>query len=257
MKVVILAGGFGTRMSEFTESIPKPMVLIDDKPILWHVMKIYSKFGYNDFIIALGYKSEKIKNYFLDYFNNTQDFSLDFDKREVKKIKKKVKEKWKVTLVDTGVDTMTGGRVKKIEKFVNNDENFMLTYGDGLANVNISNLLKFHKKHKKIATVTTVRPAARFGEFKIKNNKIIDFKEKPQHNSGWINGGFFVLNKKIFQYIKNSKNEIFERAPLEKLVKKKQLLPYFHNDFWRCIDSKRDLDLIKNLSRNKKIPWLE
>ena len=254
MKVVILAGGFGTRMSEYTDAIPKPMVLIDDKPILWHVMKIYSRFGYNDFIIALGYKSEKIKDYFSNYLNNTSDLKIDLSKSEMKKFNTKTKENWKITLIDTGLNTMTGGRIKKIENFIK-DENFMLTYGDGLANVNINKLVNFHKKHKKIATVTAVRPAARFGEFKIKNGQIIDFKEKPQHNSGWINGGFFILNKKIFKFIKNSKKEVFERSPLEKLVKKKELKPYFHKEFWRCIDSKRDLEIMQKLSKQKVMPW--
>lgn len=228
MKVVILAGGFGTRISEYTKSIPKPMIKIKRLPILVHIMKHYSKFGFNEFYIALGYKGNIIKNYF-----------------------KNKKFNWKINLVETGKNTMTGGRLKRLTKYLKG-ESFFLTYGDGLSDINITKLLRFHKKNKKLATVTAVRPPARFGALKIKGNSASYFKEKSRMDEGWINGGFFVFSNKFLKFIKNDKT-FLEREPLEKMVKLNQLSAYRHNGFWQCIDSMRDLISINNRIKEKKI----
>jgi len=225
MKVVILAGGLGTRMSELTKTIPKPMVKIYNKPILIHIMEHYSKAGFNEFYIALGYKGKVIKNFF-----------------------KKKKFKWKINLIETGIKTMTGGRLKKLKKFLK-DDTFFLTYGDGISNVDLKKLLKFHKKNKKIATLTAVRPPARFGSIKINGNLVKVFKEKSKLDEGWINGGFFVFEPNIFKYIENDMTYL-EREPLENISKKKQLVAYKHNGFWQCMDTKRDKDLIQKILKN-------
>ena len=225
MKVVILAGGFGTRISEYTKSIPKPMIKIKRLPILVHIMKHYSKFGFNEFYIALGYKGNVIKNYF-----------------------KNKKFNWKINLVETGKNTMTGGRLKRLTKYLKG-ESFFLTYGDGLSDINITKLLRFHKKNKKLATV---RPPARFGALKIKGNSVSYFKEKSRMDEGWINGGFFVFSNKFLKFIKNDKT-FLEREPLEKMAKLNQLSAYRHNGFWQCIDSMRDLISINNRIKEKKI----
>ncbi len=222
MKVVILAGGMGTRMPEFTKTIPKPMVKVNNKPILIHIMEHYSKAGFNEFYIALGYKGHVIKNYF-----------------------KKKKFKWKVNLIKTGINTMTGGRLKRLEKYLKN-EKFFLTYGDGISNVNIKKLLLFHKKNKKIATLTAVRPPARFGSISVKGNLVKVFKEKSRLDEGWINGGFFVLEPKIFDFIKNDRIYL-EKDPMEKISKKKQLVAFKHHGFWQCMDTKRDKELIEKI----------
>ncbi len=225
MKVVILAGGLGTRMSELTKTIPKPMVKINNKPILIHIMKHFSKAGFNEFYIALGYKGNVIKSFF-----------------------KKNKFKWKINLIETGKNTMTGGRLKRMQKYLK-DDSFFMTYGDGISNVNLKKLLKFHKKNKKIATLTAVRPPARFGSIKIKGNLVKVFKEKSKLDEGWINGGFFVFEPNIFKYIKNDKT-FLEKEPLESISKKKELLAYKHQGFWQCMDTKRDKDLIEKLLKN-------
>lgn len=227
MKVVILAGGFGTRISEYTKSIPKPMIKIKGMPILVHIMKHYAKFGFNNFYIALGYKGNVIKNYF-----------------------KKKKFKWNINLINTGKNTMTGGRLRKLKKYLMG-ESFFLTYGDGLSNVNIKKLLEFHKNNKKLVTLTAVRPPARFGALKLKGNVVKYFKEKSKMDEGWINGGFFVINSKFFSYIRND-NTYLEREPLENITKKKQLAVYRHNGFWQCIDTKRDLILLNKILKSKK-----
>tara|TARA_A100001011_G_scaffold269488_1_gene278716 strand:- start:6978 stop:7655 length:678 start_codon:yes stop_codon:yes gene_type:complete len=222
MKVVILAGGMGTRMSELTKTIPKPMVKIKNKPILIHIMEHYSNMGFNEFFIALGYKGHVIKKFF-----KGKNFN------------------WKVHLIDTGKNTMTGGRVKRLKKYLKN-ERFFLTYGDGISNVNIRKLLKFHKKHKKSVTLTAVRPPARFGSIKLKHNKVKIFKEKSKLDEGWINGGFFVFEPDIFKYIKNDQIYL-EREPLEIFSKKKQLMAFKHHGFWQCMDTKRDKQLIEKI----------
>tara|TARA_Y100001958_G_C20991312_1_gene378742 strand:+ start:64 stop:753 length:690 start_codon:yes stop_codon:yes gene_type:complete len=228
MKCIILAGGKGSRLSEYTNSIPKPMVKINGKPIIIHIMKHYSKFGVKKFIIAAGYKSKVIKNYFKKKFYN-----------------------WEVKIVDTGLNTMTGGRLKRLKKFIDKDETFMFTYGDGVSGVNINKLLKFHKKSKKILTVTAVHPPARFGEIILNKNLVKSFKEKPQVKNGWINGGFFISHYKFFKFIKNDK-DILEKNPLEKICKQKQLSAFKYDGFWKCMDTIRDKQVIEEILRKKK-----
>lgn len=252
MKVVILAGGFGTRLSEYTESIPKPMVSVGGKPILWHIMNRYAMFGHKEFIIALGYKAEVVKNYFLSMRSVNSDFTLDMSSGNVH-IHEESEIDWKITLVDTGLDTMTGGRVRRLQKFIG-DDNFMLTYGDGLSNINIDDLIKFHQSHGKALTVTAVRPIARFGELSLDGHMVTSFQEKPQVQRGRINGGFFVCDKKLFEYIADD-TTILEKDPLENLSKEKQLAAFKHDGFWQCMDTKRDRDYLEELWLKKKVYW--
>ena len=243
MKVVILAGGLGTRISEYTKTIPKPMIKINKLPILLHIIKIYIKYGYRKFYIAAGYKKNIIENYFKNFSKNGKEFEQTL-----------FKKKCLINILNTGKKSMTGGRLKKVSKFIQKDENFMFTYGDGVSNINLLKLEKFHKKNKKIVTVTAVRPPARFGELTINKKIVTKFLEKPQVSQGWINGGFFVANKKIFSFIKNDQT-ILEKDPLEILAKKKQLLAFKHFGFWRCMDTKRDKDFLEELSKTKKAKW--
>jgi glucose-1-phosphate cytidylyltransferase len=245
MKVVILAGGFGTRIADVDNTIPKPLIKINGKSLLFHIMSHYSKFGFDDFIIAGGYKIEKIKEYFLNLNFLTNDFEIDY-KNNKKKILLRKSNNWKVLVADTGINTMTGGRILKLKKYLKNEKNFMITYGDGICNVDIKKLLQFHKKHKKVATVTAVRPQARFGELYIKNKKVLKFKEKPQVGDGWINGGYFVFENKIFNYLDNSKT-ILEKSPLEKLSKQRQLMSFNHKGFWHCVDTRRDIESLEKI----------
>ena len=254
MKVVILAGGFGTRISEESHLRPKPMIEIGEKPILWHIMKIYSYYGFNEFIICLGYKSHVIKEFFADYYLHTSDvtFNLENNKMEVHN---NYSEPWKVTLVDTGLNTLTGGRIKRIKDYLPEDEPFMLTYGDGVSDVNLKELLNFHKSHKKFATVTAVNLSGRFGVLDINaNQEISNFAEKTKEDGGWINGGFMVLEPDVLDYIEND-NTIFERDPLENLAKDGQLMAFKHHGYWQCMDTKRDHDLLEDLWNNDKAPW--
>ena len=253
-KVVILAGGMGMRLREETEYKPKPMVQIGPHPILWHIMKIYMQQGFNDFIICLGYKGEVIKEYFLNYETFNNDFTFEYGK--VSKIithKTSKQEKFKVTLVDTGVNTMTGGRIKQIEKYIDSD-NFMMTYGDGLANIDINKLYRYHLQHGKVATVTSVYPESRFGELIIKDDTVIDFSEKPQITEGHINGGFFVLNRKVFKYI-GEKDCFFEMEPIRRITRDKQLKVYKHDGFWHCMDNMRDVKSLNDLWEQGKAAW--
>ena len=252
MKVVILAGGHGSRLAEETSIRPKPMVEIGGIPIIEHIMNWYMAFGLNDFIICLGYKGSDIISYFKDY-NLKNGTSIIYSDGKIETINKN-KKKWKLTLAQTGLNTQTAGRVKKIGKFLENDEPFMLTYGDGLSNVNILKLLNFHKKNKKLATVTAVRPLARFGAIDIENNYVKSFIEKPKSESGWINGGFFVLDKKVLNYI-NDYNEAWETGPLPRLVKEKQLLSFKHHGFWQPMDTLREKLILHNLWEKGKAPW--
>ena len=252
MKVVILAGGFGTRLSEYTDLIPKPMVKIGGMPIIWHIMQRYSSFGHKDFYLALGYKSEVVKEYFLNYCNLNSDLTIDFRNRNVSYLNN-IDENWKTTLVHTGDNSQTGGRLKRLEKFFD-DETFMLTYGDGVSNINLDELLDFHYSHGKIATITAVHPTARFGELILEKEKVLSFKEKPQMNNGWINGGFFIFNKSIFSFIDNDQC-ILEGSPLEELVKLGELMAFKHEGFWQCMDTKRDLDYLNKLWNNNQILW--
>jgi len=252
MKVVILAGGFGTRLSEYTESIPKPMVTIGGKPILWHVMQRYAFYGHKDFYIALGYKAEIIKEYFLKFNSINSDFTINIRSGELDILSNNGMD-WKVTLVDTGQNSMTGGRVKRMEPFIGK-EPFMLTYGDGVADINLKTLLDFHQKHRKMVTVTAVHPVARFGELEIDGEIVKSFEEKPQVTYGWINGGFFVCQPEFFSFI-NDDSTILEREPLETVANQGELMAYKHNGFWQCMDTKRDKDFLEGLWSQKKAPW--
>ncbi len=232
MKVVILAGGFGTRLSEYTDTIPKPMVPIGGKPIIEHIMDIYSKFGHNEFYIALGYKGEVIKDYFKNFKNPS----------------------WKINLIDTGSDTLTGGRLKRMEKYISN-ENFLLTYGDGISNIDINELIKFHSSHNKMVTISAVRPPARFGSLGLDGSDVVKFKEKKQLGESWINGGFFVMNSKFFSFLSGDKS-VLEKEPLEKITKLKELKAFKHEGFWQCMDHKLDKDYLDQLISEKKAPWI-
>ena len=253
MKTIILAGGFGTRLSEQTNLKPKPMVEIGGQPILWHIMNIYAYYGCKDFVIALGYKAEVIKEYFLNYYSLESDFTVDLANGEAKYLRKKAVD-WKVTLIDTGLNTMTGGRVKRVKEYIGN-ETFMLTYGDGVADVNISKLVEFHKSHGKMATITAVHPAARFGELHISRDQdVLSFKEKPQTTEGWINGGFFVLEPEFFDLIKGD-DAVLEEEALEQASEAGQLKAYIHNGFWQCMDTLRDKNVLENLWQSGQAPW--
>jgi len=256
MKVVILAGGLGTRLSEETDLKPKPMVEIGGKPMLWHIMKIYSHYGFNEFIICCGYKGYMIKEYFANYFLHQADVTIDLKQNKLDIHQSNV-EPWKITLIETGLNTMTGGRIKRIQKYIGN-EPFMLTYGDGLGNVDIGELVKFHIKQKKLATVTVVQPSGRFGaiHFNKENSvEIFAFQEKPKGDNTWINGGFFVLQPEVFEYIKNGDSTIWEREPLEMLAKDKQLYAYRHYGFWKPMDTIRDKEVLESLWETDKCDW--
>jgi glucose-1-phosphate cytidylyltransferase len=255
MKVVILCGGRGSRLREETEIRPKPLVDIGNKPILWHIMKLYSHYGFKDFVLCLGYKGELIKEYFLNYGPMNNDFTINLGHRDQIEFHNAHLEKdWNVTLVNTGLQVQTGSRIKKIEKYIDSDT-FMVTYGDGVGSVDIKALLAFHRKSKKIGTVTGVHPPSRFGELLVKDKDILEFNEKPQVSQGFINGGFFVFNKEFFKYLDSGDNCYLEREPLEKLVAKKNLAVYKHNGFWQCMDTQRELDILNELWREKKAPW--
>ena len=254
MKVVILAGGFGTRISEESHLKPKPMIEIGERPILWHILKIYSHYGFNDFIICLGYKGYLIKEYFAHYLLHESDITFDFSNANQQIIHNQFAEPWKVTLVNTGLDTMTGGRLKRIKSYTEN-EPFMFTYGDGVADVNIHELLSFHKSHGKIATVTASQLSGRFGALNLKDDNMVnDFKEKPKGDKGWVSAGFFVLEQKVFDYI-NDDSITFEREPLENLSKDGQLVAYKHSGFWQPMDTLRDKTLLETLWQSGKAPW--
>ena len=254
MKVIILAGGFGSRLSEYTDKIPKPMVTIGSRPILWHIMHTYASFGYNDFYLALGYKAELIKDYFLHYRSLNTDFTVDLSNGTVESHQTDETD-WRVTLVDTGLETMTGGRIKRLKKFVGN-EPFMLTYGDGVANIDIDALLKFHKSHGKMVTLTAVRPSTRFGDLDFDGNRVVSFEEKPQLHEGWINGGFFVCQPELLDYIDND-NQMLEREPLERVVNDGELMAYKHEGFWHCMDTRRDHELLESLWESGASPWVQ
>lgn len=253
MKTVILAGGFGTRLAEYTNIIPKPMVEIGGQPIIWHIMNLYAHYGYNEFIVALGYKGEVVKEHFLNYYALKSDFTVDLATGNVEYLHKETVD-WKVTLVDTGLNTMTGGRLKRLKHYLGNDT-FMLTYGDGVSNVNITELVNFHRSHGKMATVTAVHPGARFGELVVsENNSVSSFKEKPQITQGWINGGFFVLEPEFLDLI-GSDSTVLEEEPLEEAARSGNLKCYQHKDFWQCMDTVRDRNVLEELWKNGNAPW--
>ncbi len=255
MKAVLLCGGFGTRLGEETQLKPKPMVEIGGRPILWHIMKIFEKHNINNFQLALGYKSDFIKDYFLNYNSLNNDFSVNVKTGKTKFIND-INENWNIDLTDTGLKTMTGGRLLRLKENLKNEDTFMLTYGDGVSNVDLTKLLQFHKSHGKIATVTAVRPPVRFGELIINKNKVEEFAEKPQAGKGWINGGFFVFNKEIFDYIEND-SIMLEREPLENLSKTGELMAYKHHDFWQCMDTIREKEILESLLNSNNPPWLK
>ena len=254
MKTVILAGGLGTRLSEETDLRPKPMVEIGGKPILWHIMKIYSHYGYNDFIICCGYKSYFIKDYFYHYYMHSSDITVDLTSNKIT-YHNSTSEPWKITLVDTGLDTMTGGRIKRVQKYIGN-EPFMLTYGDGVGNINIPELINFHKQNKKTVTLTAVLPDGKFGALQLNNSDdITEFREKPAGDGSWINGGFFVCEPKVFDYITKGDSTIFEREPLEKLAADKQLKAYKHTGFWKPMDTLKQKIELNSLWNSDNPPW--
>lgn len=252
MKTIILAGGFGTRLAEYTDVIPKPMVSVGGRPVLWHIMRSYAHFGHKDFYLALGYKAEVIKEYFLHYRSLNADFTVDLATGAIVPHQKDDAD-WRVTLVDTGLDSMTGGRVKRLQSFIGN-EPFMLTYGDGVADIDLDGLLAFHRSHGKMVTVTAVHPGARFGELVMDGNQITSFKEKPQTGQGWINGGYFVIEPAFFDLIEGD-GTILERAPLERAASLGELMAYQHEGFWQCMDTKRDRDLLEDLWVSGSAPW--
>jgi len=253
MKAVILAGGLGTRLSEETVVRPKPMAEIGGRPILWHVMKIYSAHGVHDFIVCLGYKGYMIKEYFANYFLHMSDVTFDMTTNKMK-VHQHNAEPWKVTLVDTGDATMTGGRIKRVAEHVRRDDVFCLTYGDGLGDVDIAASIDFHRKHKKLATMTAVQPPGRFGALELKGDKIANFREKPQGDGGWINGGFFVLSPKVLEYIEGDQT-LWERDPLERLAAEGQVRAWFHRGFWQPMDTLRDKLHLEELWDSGKAPW--
>jgi glucose-1-phosphate cytidylyltransferase len=254
MKVLLLAGGFGTRLSEETQNIPKPMIEVGGKPILWHIMKLYSHFGFNDFVVLLGYKGYVIKEYFANYFLHSSDVTIDVRENKIEVLNNS-SEPWKITLIDTGLNTMTGGRVKRVQEFVN-DERFMLTYGDGVADIDIDALLKTHEEHGKAMTMTAVQPEGRFGSLKIIGDQQINsFQEKPKGDGTWINAGFFVCEPKVFDYINEGDKTIFERTPLQKLAKDGELFSYKHYGFWRPMDTLRDNKILNDLWNNNEASW--
>ncbi|RJQ56249.1 MAG: glucose-1-phosphate cytidylyltransferase [Nitrospiraceae bacterium] len=254
-KVVILAGGKGTRIAEETEYRPKPMIKIGEKPILWHIMKIYAGYGYTDFVICLGYKGEMIKELFLNYKAMNSDFTITLGKRDQIMLHgDNSEDHWTVTLADTGLEALTGCRLKRVEHFIDSDI-FMLTYGDGVADINIKELISFHLSHKKIGTVTGVHPPSRFGELTVGGRQVFEFTEKPNLNEGHISGGFFVFDRRIFNYVNGDENCRLEKEPLERLAKDGELMVYFHNGFWQCMDTVRDMNFLNNLWKQNNAPW--
>ncbi len=252
MKVVILCGGKGTRLAEETISKPKPLVELNNRPILDYIMRYYYKYNFKNFILALGYKGDLIKNYFLNYGYYSSDFNIKLKRHKKKFIKKFEIPDWNIDLIDTGQETLTGGRLLRLKSILSREKNFMLTYGDGLCDVDIKKLLKFHIENNKIATVTAVRPMSRFGNIQIKNNDVKSFKEKVQQKEGWINGGFFIFNKKIFDYLENDKT-VLEQNPMSQLVKDNQLVAYKHKGFWACMDTLRDKEELEKKIINEKL----
>lgn len=255
MKAVILAGGLGTRLSEETSLRPKPMVEIGGKPILWHIMKTYSHYGINEFIICLGYKGYMIKDFFLNYSSRTSDLTIDLSKNETT-FHNSRSEPWKITLVDTGENTMTGGRLKRLREHLKDEDIFCMTYGDGVCDVNIHELIAAHKEHGKMATLTAVQPVERYGVLEFEGNKIASFKEKPENTHTYINGGFFVLSNKVLEYI-NGDSMMWEREPLEAIANSDNLYAYKHKGFWQCMDTLRDKTNLEELIKNGKAPWIK
>ncbi len=255
IKVVILCGGMGTRLKEETEFLPKPMVRIGNKPILWHIMNIFASCGFNEFILCLGYKGEMIKEYFHNFEIQNNDFTINLGRSQDVIFHSKNDIDWTVTLANTGIKTLKGARLKKIEKYINNDL-FLMTYGDSLCNIDISSLVDFHKNHGKIATVTGVNPSSRFGEIKFEENKVIKFSEKPENAKTLVNGGYMVFNKEIFNYLTDSEDCDLEYGPLEKIATDEQLMVYKHKGFWACMDTIRDMEYLNELWNSNNAGWV-
>lgn len=254
MKAIILAGGFGTRLSEETALRPKPMVEVGGKPILWHIMNIYAAHDVREFVVALGYKSEVVKDYFINFYALNNDVSIDLASGQTTIHKNGTQVNWKVQLVDTGLYTQTGGRLKRLQDRLGEDETFMFTYGDGVTNIDIDALLKFHKSHGKYATVTTVRSPARFGRIGFQGNRVVEFYEKPEASEGWINGGYFVLNQRVMDYVEGDET-IWEREPVERLARDGQLMGYKHHGFWSCMDTVKEKNILEELWDTGRAPW--
>ena len=252
MKAVILAGGFGTRLSEETNLKPKPLIEIGGMPLLWHIMKMYSSYDINEFVICCGYKGYMIKEYFANYFLHMSDVTFDLKQNKMEVHQKSV-ESWKVTLVDTGKNTMTGGRLKRVKEFLDG-QTFCFTYGDGVSDINFKKLIDFHRKQNTIATITAVQPPGRFGDLRIEGDKVINFQEKPEGDGDWINGGFFVLENDVFDYL-NDDTTIWERDPVQKLAHNNQLSAYKHNTFWQPVDTLRDINILEEFWNSNNIPW--
>lgn len=256
MKVVILAGGLGTRISEESHLRPKPMINIGDQPILWHIMKYYSVFGFEDFVICCGYKGHMIKEYFADYYLHRSDVTFDFSSDNQMTVHSNVAEPWRVTLVDTGLNTQTGARIKRVQKYIG-EQPFLLTYGDGVSNVDLNALIHQHRKSEKLVTLTGIQPGGRFGVLDLDegHNSIIGFREKAKEDGGWINGGFMVMEPQVFAYLKDEESCVLEREPMERLAKEGQLGIYKHDGFWQCMDTQRDKDRLESLWANGTAPW--
>ena len=255
MKAVILSGGYGTRIRDVAQDIPKPMISIGNYPILWHIMKGYDHFGIKDFILCLGYKSDVIKDYFLNYRNRQNDFTLDISTQRVQYHTNMVTEDWRITFLETGLNSQTGARVFRVKEYLEKEDYFMLTYGDGVSNINIDELLKFHKSHGKLMTVTGGRPPGRFGELETDGNKVTGFNEKPQVTEGWISAGFFVCSRKVLDYLTPNEDLIFEKEPIHNIVQDNQLMVYKHYGFWHPMDTPRDYKLLNQLWSQDKAPW--
>ena len=254
MKVVILAGGYGTRISEESHLVPKPMIEIGYQPILWHILKYFSVFGFNEFIVCAGYKQYIIKEFFANYHLHTSDVTFDFSQNNSITVLENHSEPWKVSVIDTGLDTMTGGRLKRIKRFVG-EEDFLMTYGDGLSNINLHELINFHIESNKLATLSAIQPGGRFGTIQTNNNNLVtEFREKSLEEGGWINAGFMVLSPTVLDYIEDDQTS-FEREPLERLVNEHQLNAFKHKGFWQCMDTMRDKEILEKLWNSKKAPW--
>ena len=254
MKVVILCGGFGTRLREETEARPKPMVEIGDKPILWHIMKTFAHYGFKDFVLCLGYKSEVIKNYFLNYAQHSNDFTIDLGTGDVEVHNHHQEQDWRVTMVETGLHAMTGARLKRVEKYLDGEE-FILTYGDGVIDLNINTLVHYHRSKGKIGTVTGVTPRSHYGELNIADGRVLSFREKPEVQGSFISGGYFVLNREFFNYLSDDEGCVLEREPLERLAKDGQLAVYTHEGFWQCMDTYRDYLYLNELWDQGNAQW--
>lgn len=255
MKTVILAGGYGTRIRDVTSDIPKPMIHIGNHPIIWHIMRQYAYYNFKEFILCLGYKSDVIKDYFLNYQIRQSDFTLDLKNQKIENHVHNIIEDWQITFAETGLNSLTGARVYKIKQYLEKDDCFMLTYGDGVSNINIKQLIEFHKSHGRLMTVTGAHPPGRFGELEIKGNQVIGFNEKPQATEGWISAGFFVCNRNVLDYLTSNEDLIFEKEPIDTIVKENQLMVYKHDNFWHPMDTSRDYKLLNQLWEQGNAPW--